>query len=111
MRLRRTASATAWMELDGAMARVVPGLLGLLCMLSLAPLPAHAQAKIYLCKDSAGHMLSSDRPISECGDRPTREMDRNGIVRREIPAPLAPREKQKKDQEAAAQRAVEMAAA
>jgi hypothetical protein len=93
------------------MAKVVPSLLGLLVLLSVAPLPAYAQAKIYLCKDGAGRTLSSDRPISECSDRPTREMDHNGIVRREIPAPLTPQEKQKKDQEAAAQRAEEMAAA
>jgi hypothetical protein len=99
------------MELDGAMVRVAPGLLGLLCMLLLAPLPVHAQGKIYLCKDGAGHTLSSDRPIDECSNRPTREMDRNGIVHREIPAPLTRQEKEKKDQEAAAQRAGEMAAA
>jgi hypothetical protein len=93
------------------MAKVVPGLLGLLGLLPLASLPVHAQGKIYLCRDGAGHTLSSDRPIEECSNRPTREMDRDGFVRREIPAPLTPREKQRKDQDAAAQRAEEMAAA
>lgn len=80
----------------------------LLCL--LAPALAVAQAKIYVCKDAAGRTLTSDRPIAECSTRPMREMDRNGITRREIPAPLSADERQKTDEEARARRAEEVAA-
>ena len=82
--------------------------LALLCL--LAPALALAQGKIYICKDAAGHTLSSDRPIAECSARPMREMDRNGITRREIAAPLSAEEKQKNEQEIHARRAEELAA-
>ena len=55
---------------------------------------AAAQAqRIYMCKDEAGHTLTSDRPIPECDGRAIREFDKNGMVRREIPAPLTPEQK------------------
>src|SRR6478672_4818600 len=76
----------------------------LLCL--LAPGLALAQNRIYVCKDAAGHTLSSDRPIAECNTRPMREMDKSGITRREIAAPLTPEEKQ----EARARNAEELAA-
>ena len=80
----------------------------LLCL--LAPGLALAQNRIYVCKDAAGHTLSSDRPIAECNTRPMREMDKSGITRREIAAPLTPEEKQKAQQEARARNAEELAA-
>ncbi|MBC7500040.1 MAG: DUF4124 domain-containing protein [Herminiimonas sp.] len=73
-------------------------MLSCLCGLSWA---AHAQ--IIICKDASGRTLTSDRPIPECADRAQRHMDRNGIVRREIAAPLTP--EQKKERLAAEQRA------
>jgi hypothetical protein len=82
--------------------------LALLCL--LAPALALAQAKIYICKDASGRTLTSDRPIAECSSRPMREMDNNGITRREIAAPLTPEEKRKNEQEARARRAEEIAA-
>lgn len=82
--------------------------IALLCLLT--PALALAQAKIYVCKDAAGHTLTSDRPIAECSARPMREMDRNGITRREIPAPLTADEKQKNEEDARARRAEEIAA-
>lgn len=87
---------------------MLPARLGLLCL--LAPALALAQSKIYICKDAAGRTLSSDRPIAECSARPMREMDRSGITRREIAAPLSAEEKQKNEQEARARRAGELAA-
>ena len=87
---------------------MLPARLGLLCL--LAPALVLAQTKIYICKDAAGRTLSSDRPIAECSSRPMREMDNNGITRREIAAPLTPEEKQKNEQEARARRAEELAA-
>ena len=82
--------------------------IALLCLLT--PALALAQTKIYVCKDAAGHTLTSDRPIAECSARPMREMDRNGITRREIPAPLTADEKQKNEEDARARRAEEIAA-
>jgi len=85
--------------------------LALLCLLpALWPALALGQAKIYICKDAAGHTMSSDRPIAECSNRPVREIDKNGITRREIAAPLTAEEKQKKEQDARARRAEELAA-
>jgi hypothetical protein len=88
------------------MASLRPVLLWLL----LAPALAHAQAKIYICKDAAGRTLTSDRPIAECSNRPVREVDKSGITRREIPAPLTPEEKQQQAREEAARRAEQLAA-
>ena len=84
--------------------------LALLCLLAPALALAQTQARIYICKDAAGRTLSSDRPIAECSTRPMREMDKNGITRREIAAPLTPEEKQKHEQEVRARRAEELAA-
>lgn len=88
---------------------MLPARVALLCL--LAPALAMAQAKIYICKDAAGHTLTADRPIAECSSRPMREMDRNGITRREIPAPLSAQEKKKAEEEALARRAEADAAA
>lgn len=55
-----------------------------------------AQAQIYMCKDASGRTLTSDRPIPECADRVTRELGRDGIIRREIPPPLTPAQRREK---------------
>jgi hypothetical protein len=54
---------------------------------------ASAHAEIYMCKDAAGHTLTSDRPIPECADRAMREYGKNGMVKRDIPAPLTAEQK------------------
>jgi hypothetical protein len=59
----------------------------------LALLPGWSQAQIFTCKDASGRMLSADRPIPECANRPMREMSRDGWVRREIQAPLTAEQK------------------
>src|SRR3569832_1847253 len=51
---------------------------------------AHAQ-DILMCKDAYGKTFTSDRPIPECSGRAVRQLDRNGLVRRDIPAARAPR--------------------
>jgi chromosome segregation ATPase len=72
---------------------------GLLALISLV-LPIVAQAQtIYSCKDGTGKTFTSDRLIPECASRPVREMDRNGMVRREIPAPLTAEQKHQKQLE------------
>lgn len=67
-------------------------------------------AGIFLCKDASGRTLTSDRPIPECADRAVREYGNNGLLRREISAPLtaaqqrakvAQEEKKKAEQAAA----------
>lgn len=65
---------------------------------------AHAQTTyMYMCKDAGGRTITSDRPIPECADRAVKELDRSGMVRREIPPPLTPeqRREQKLKQEKA----------
>lgn len=65
---------------------------------------AHAQTTyMYMCKDAGGRTITSDRPIPECADRAVKELDRGGMVRREIPPPLTPeqRREQKLKQEKA----------
>lgn len=55
-----------------------------------------AQAQFFQCKDATGRTISSDRPIPECADRAVRELGRNGMLKREVPAPLSADEKQQK---------------
>jgi hypothetical protein len=64
--------------------------------LCLAILPPLAQAQIFVCKDAAGHTLTSDRPIPECADRAMRELNQNGVQKREIAAPLTPEQRRQK---------------
>jgi hypothetical protein len=46
-----------------------------------APPPTQA---IYTCTDDRGHMITSDRPIAACMDRPQTELSPSGTVRRTI---------------------------
>lgn len=68
-------------------------------MLLLAAMPGLAGAQIYVCKDANGRTMTADRPIPECSTRAMRELGSNGVLRREIPAPLtvAQREQQQRD--------------
>jgi len=52
-----------------------------------------------MCKDASGRTITSDRPLPECSGRAVRQLDRNGMVRREIPAPLTPEQKRQKQLE------------
>lgn len=63
----------------------------------LTPLAANAQ--IYVCKDAAGRTLTSDRPIPECANRAVRELDRSGLVRREVGPPLTTQQKHERQQQ------------
>lgn len=77
---------------------------------SSSPPPA---THIFTCKDPAGHTLTSDQPIPECANRPMEEKSRQGILIREIPAPLTAEQRrqleiqqrrQKEEEEAARER-------
>ena len=87
--------------------RISPGLV-LFFPLMLVLADSHAQ--IFMCKDAAGHTLTSDRPIPECADRAMRELDNRGMVRHEIAAPMTAEQKrqQQADEE---KRKAEQAAA
>lgn len=54
-------------------------------------------AEIYICKDASGRTITADRPIPECADRAMRQLDANGLTRREIAAPLTPEQKRARD--------------
>jgi hypothetical protein len=76
--------------------------------------PAQAQMsaqKIFICKDASGRTLTSDRTIPECANQAVREMDRNGVVRRELPAPLTPEQKRQKQLDDEKRKAEEIARA
>lgn len=58
-----------------------------------------AHAEIYSCKDAAGRLITSDRPIPECADRPLTVRKNVGQAPREIPRPLTAEERKKAEQE------------
>jgi hypothetical protein len=60
--------------------------------IALAP---YAHAELYSCKDAAGHLLTSDRPIPECANRAVKVLRNNGLFQREIPAPPTEEDKRK----------------
>jgi flagellar biosynthesis GTPase FlhF len=70
----------------------------LLCAVLFAWQPL-AQAEIYSCKDANGHLITSDRPIPECADRPFTVRKYVGQAPREVPRPLSPDERKKAEQE------------
>ena len=73
--------------------------------LSLVSTAGTAKAQIFTCKDSTGRTLTSDRPIAAYAARPMRELNKNGVVMREIPAPLTAEQKHQQQLEADRQRA------
>lgn len=93
--------------MDGALARhVVAG--GSLAL--VLALPCFAQG-IYSCVDASGNKITADRPIPACADRPQRELNPSGTVRRQIdPLPTAEeRARQDERARAAAEAAVRAA--
>jgi len=79
-------------------------------LISCLIIPCIGQAKVFLCKDASGHTISSDRPIPECADRAVRELGENGVVKREIAAPLTPAERHEKEAAEAKKKADAIAA-
>lgn len=78
---------------------------------ALTLVSANNQAQIFMCKDASGRTVTSDRPIPECADRAGRELTREGLLKREIAAPLTPEQKRQKqileDQQKAEQTAAD----
>lgn len=67
--------------------------LRLLSLLSVFCAASSHAGTFYMCKDANGRTFTSDRPISECANRPLREYGSNGVLKREIAAPLTPEQK------------------
>ncbi len=70
---------------------------------------AQAQA-IYSCVDAAGRKITADRPIAECIDRPQRQINPSGTVKRVVGPSLTAQERaaqEQKDKAAAEVRARE----
>ncbi len=59
--------------------------------LAMAGAPAFAQ--VYVCTDTSGRTITSDRPPRECANVPIREMRPDGSVRRVIEPPLTAEER------------------
>lgn len=73
----------------------LPRLSGLLPALLLGlGLTTHAAAEIYTCKDSNGHLLTSDRPIPECANKSTQVFTNNGTLKTQLSAPLTSQQRQ-----------------
>jgi len=56
-------------------------------------LACRAHADIYSCKDNSGHLLTSDRPIPECADKPVQIYNSNGTLKDQIAAPPTPEQR------------------
>lgn len=54
----------------------------------------HTYADVYRCKDSTGHVVTSDRPIPECADKSTQVYTNSGVFKDQLPAPLTPEQRQ-----------------
>jgi hypothetical protein len=55
-----------------------------------------AHAAIFMCTDASGRTYTSDRLIPECADRAVREYRGNGMIKKEIAAPLTAEQKREK---------------
>ena len=75
-------------------------------MVSVLTVCSASAQGIYSCVDEKGRKLTSDRPIAECMDRPQKELNPSGTVRRVLAPPptakdrAAQDEKEKQDAEA-----------
>ncbi len=62
-----------------------------------AALPDSAKAEIFSCKDEAGRVITSDRPIPECSKRDIRVLRQDGLAKGVIPAPLTDEQRKQRD--------------
>lgn len=101
-------SRFVWRPSSSRLAAVLAGSLcaGATALIAYAQ-PQPATGAIYTCIDAQGRLLSSDRPIPECRDRPQRVLGPTGTVRQVVPPPPTPEERER---EAARQRAAAEAA-
>jgi hypothetical protein len=62
-----------------------------------AGLPNVSHAEIFSCKDDAGRIITSDRPIPECSKRDVRVLRQDGLTKGVIPAPLTEEQRKQRD--------------
>lgn len=77
-----------------------------ICIASMA---SNAQADIYRCKNAAGQLLNSDRPIPECSHTTVKVYDNKGVLKKTIAPPLSAEEKKRLEQEQEAKKAQQQA--
>lgn len=75
----------------------------------IACLPMLARADIYRCKNAAGQLLNSDRPIPECSHTTVQVYDNKGVLKKTIGPPLSAEEKKRIEQELEAKKAQQLA--
>lgn len=54
---------------------------------------SNTYADVYRCKDGTGHLITSDRPISECADKATQVYTNSGVFKDQLPGALTPEQK------------------
>ena len=70
-----------------------------LAWVSVAVLASHASAQsIYTCVDGKGRKITADRPIVECMDRTQQELNRSGLVKRQVGPSLTAQERAAQDE-------------
>jgi hypothetical protein len=62
-----------------------------------AVLPGVSKAEIFSCKDEAGRVITSDRPIPECSKRDIRVLRQDGLTKGVIAAPLTEEQRKQRD--------------
>jgi hypothetical protein len=75
----------------------------------IASMPFDAQADIYRCKNAAGQLINSDRPIPECSHTTIKVYDNKGVLKKIINPPLSAEEKKRLEQEQEAKKAQQIA--
>lgn len=86
----------------GPLATIATLLVGAACAwthgaLAAGPPARQGSAPLYSCQDERGQTLVSDRPIAECANRPLRVLRQDGLIRRELPAPLSAEQRRRQE--------------
>ena len=53
----------------------------------------NAHADVYTCKDGAGHLVTSDRAVTECSDKTTEVYTNTGVLKNQLQGTLTPEQK------------------
>lgn len=77
------------------------------CASAVAQTPKPPPPTLYSCVDEQGRTHTSDRPVAECERRAMRELRSDGLLKREIPAPLTPEQIRAREAQAERDRMIE----
>ncbi len=81
-------------------ARLLPAAMTVLVL----AIPNFAKAEIFSCKDETGRVITSDRPIPECGKRDLRILREDGVTKGVLAAPLTDEQRRQREIELEAKR-------